>query len=90
MFFGSVEKPPRLSAFDLEVPENLIADKPSKARENSKLMVLNRKDMSIEHKRFKDIVSYFKKGEVLVLNNTKIVLPLPVIRGIVKLLKLWR
>ena len=71
MFFGSVEKPPRLSAFDLEVPENLIADKPSKMRENSKLMVLNRKDMSIEHKKFKDIVSYFKKGEVLVLNNTK-------------------
>ena len=54
------------------MPENLIADKPSKARENSKLMVLNRKDMSIEHKRFKDIVSYFKKGEVLVLNNTRV------------------
>ena len=72
MFFGSVEKPPRLSAFDLAVPENLIADKPSKARENAKLMVLNRKDMSIEHKRFKDIGSYFKKGEVLVLNNTKV------------------
>ena len=72
MFFGSVEKPPRLSTFDLEVPENLIADKPSKMRENSKLMVLNRKDMSIEHKKFKDIVSYFKKGEVLVLNNTKV------------------
>jgi len=72
MFFGSVEKPPRLSAFDLEVPDNLIADKPTKARENSKLMVLNRKDMSIEHKKFKDVVSYFKKGEVLVLNNTKV------------------
>ena len=72
MFFGSVEKPPRLSAFDLEVPDNLIAEKPTKARENSKLMVLNRKDMSIEHKKFKDIVSYFKKGEVLVLNNTKV------------------
>ena len=72
MFFGSVEKPPRLSAFDLEVPENLIADKPSQARENAKLMVLNRKDMSIEHKRFKDIGAYFKKGEVLVLNNTKV------------------
>ena len=35
MFFGSVEKPPRLSSFDLEVPDNLIADKPTKARENS-------------------------------------------------------
>ena len=55
MFFGTVEKPPRLSAFYLEVPDNLIADKPSKQRDNSKLMVLNRKEMSIEHKKFKDI-----------------------------------
>ena len=72
MFFGTVEKPPRLSTFDLQVPDKLIADKPSQQRENCKLMVLNRKDMSIEHKKFKDIISYFKKGEVLVLNNTKV------------------
>jgi S-adenosylmethionine:tRNA ribosyltransferase-isomerase len=72
MFFGTVEKPPRLSEFDLEIPEELIADKPSKQRDNAKLMVLNRKDMTIEHKKFKDIVDYFKKGEVLVLNNTKV------------------
>jgi S-adenosylmethionine:tRNA ribosyltransferase-isomerase len=72
MFFGTVEKPPRLSEFDLEIPEELIADNPSKQRDNAKLMVLNRKDMTIEHKKFKDIVSYFKKGEVLVLNNTKV------------------
>jgi S-adenosylmethionine:tRNA ribosyltransferase-isomerase len=72
MFFGTVEKPPRLSEFDLEIPEELIADNPSKQRDNAKLMVLNRKDMTIEHKKFKDIVDYFKKGEVLVLNNTKV------------------
>ena len=72
MFFGSVEKPPRLSTFDLEVPDRLVANFPSKQRDNCKLMVLNRKDMSIEHKKFKDIISYFKKGEVLVLNNTKV------------------
>ena len=72
MFFGTVEKPPRLSEFDLEIPEELIADNPSKQRDNAKLMVLNRKDMTIEHKKFKDIVDYFKKGEVLVLNNKKV------------------
>ena len=72
MFFGTVEKPPRLSTFNLTVPDNLIANKPSKQRDNCKLMVLNRKDMSIEHKKFKDVSSYFKKGEVLVLNNTKV------------------
>ena len=72
MFFGTVEKPPRLSEFDLEVPERLIAKNPSKKRDECKLMVLNRKDKSIEHKKFKDIASYFKKGEVLVLNNTQV------------------
>jgi len=72
MFFGTVEKPPRLSEFDLIVPDKLIASYPSKQRDNCKLMVLNRKDKSIEHKKFKDIISYFKKGEVLVLNNTQV------------------
>ena len=72
MFFGTVEKPPRLSEFNLEVPDKLIAKHPSKKRDECKLMVLNRKDKSIEHKKFKDIVSYFKKGEVLVLNNTQV------------------
>ena len=72
MFFGTVEKPPRLSEFDLEVPDKLIAKNPSKKRDDCKLMVLNRKDKSIAHKKFKDIGSYFKKGEVLVLNNTQV------------------
>ena len=72
MFFGTVEKPPRLSEFDLEIPDRLIAKHPSKKRDECKLMVLNRKDKSIEHKKFKDVASYFKKGEVLVLNNTQV------------------
>ena len=72
MFFGTVEKPPRLSEFDLEIPEKLIAKNPSKKRDECKLMVLNRKDKTIEHKKFKDVGSYFKKGEVLVLNNTQV------------------
>ena len=72
MFFGSVEKPPRLSEFDLEIPDKLIAHNPTKERDNSKLMVLNREDESIQHLKFKDIVQFFKKGDVLVLNNTKV------------------
>ena len=58
MFFGTVERPPRLSEFELEVPEKLIAQYPSKKREECKLMVLNKKDGSIEHKQFKDIIHY--------------------------------
>ena len=48
MFFYTVEKPPRLSEFDLEVPEKLIAKHPSKARDNCKLMVLNKKEETKE------------------------------------------
>ena len=72
MFFGSVEKPPRLSEFDLEVPEKLIAQDPLKKRDQCKLMVLNRKTQTIEHKKFTDIVDYFDKGDVLVMNNTRV------------------
>jgi len=72
MFFGSVEKPPRLSEFELEVPEKLIADHPSEKRDQCKLMVLNRQDQTIDHRKFTDIVDYFKKGDVLVMNNTRV------------------
>ena len=72
MFFGTVERPPRLSEFELEIPENLIAQKPSQTRDGCKLMVIDKKNNSIEHKKFSDIVDYFKKGEVLVVNNTQV------------------
>ena len=72
MFFGSVEKPPRLSEFELEVPERLIAKDPLKKRDECKLMVLNRSEQTIEHRQFKDIVDYFNKGDVLVMNNTRV------------------
>jgi len=72
MFFGSVEKPPRLSEFELEVPEKLIADHPSEKRDECRLMVLNREEQTIEHHQFTDIVNYFKKGDVLVMNNTRV------------------
>lgn len=72
MFFGSVEKPPRLSEFELEVPEKLIAKFPAEKRDECKLMVLDRENETIEHRQFTDIVDYFKKGDVLVMNNTKV------------------
>ena len=72
MFFGNIERPPRLSEFQLEVPEKLIGQRPYKKRDECKLMVLDKKDGNIQHKKFKDITSLFNKGDVLVLNNTQV------------------
>jgi len=72
MFFGAIEKPPRLSEFDLEIPEELIAQYPTEKRDECRMMVLDRANQTIEHKQFKDIVGYFKKGDVLAVNNTKV------------------
>ena len=72
MFFGSVERPPRLSEFELEVPEKLIAQHPSKKRDECKLMIVNRKTGDLQHKKFKDIANLFNNGDVLVLNNTQV------------------
>lgn len=59
--------------FDYELPEELIAQTPIKKRDESRLMVLNRKEQTIEHKIFKDIINYLKPGDVLVRNNTKVI-----------------
>jgi len=72
MFFGSVERPPRLSEFQLEVPEKLIAQHPSKKRDECKLMIVDKETGDLEHKKFKNIVDYFNKGDVLVINNTQV------------------
>ena len=72
MFFGTVERQPRLSEFELEIPEKLIAQHPSKKRDECKLMVLHKDTGDIEHKVFKNIIDYFNKGDVLVINNTKV------------------
>ena len=72
MFFGTVERPPRLSEFELEIPEKLIAQYPSKKRDECKLMVLHKDTGDIQHKVFKNIIDYFNKGDVLVINNTKV------------------
>ena len=63
----------KVTEFDYELPEELIAQTPIKKRDESRLMVLNRKEQTIEHKIFKDIIEYLKPGDVLVRNNTKVI-----------------
>ncbi|MFO7722683.1 MAG: tRNA preQ1(34) S-adenosylmethionine ribosyltransferase-isomerase QueA [Bacteroidales bacterium] len=62
----------KLSQFKFNLPQELIASYPPDNRDESRLMVLNRKTQSIEHRAFKDILDYFDDGDVFVLNNTKV------------------
>ena len=62
----------KLSQFEYTLPENLLAEFPSEHRDESRLMVVNRKDGSIEHKMFKDVIDYFGEKDVMVFNNTKV------------------
>lgn len=61
-----------LSEFDYNLPEELIAQLPADKRENSKMLVLNRHNKTIEHKHFYDIVDIIDANSLLVLNNTKV------------------
>ena len=62
----------KLSHFNFKLPNELLAEYPSNHRDESRLMVLNKKTQKIEHKTFKDIVDYFDEGDAFVLNNTKV------------------
>jgi S-adenosylmethionine:tRNA ribosyltransferase-isomerase len=62
----------KLSDFSYELPEKLVAEYPNKNRDESKLMVIDRKDYSIQHRQFKDMIEYFDEDDVVVLNNTKV------------------
>ena len=62
----------KLSQFKYYLPAELVAERPLENRDEAKLMVLNRKTRSIEHKEFKDILNYFDDGDVFVINNTKV------------------
>ncbi|MDF2802235.1 MAG: S-adenosylmethionine/tRNA-ribosyltransferase-isomerase [Anaerocolumna sp.] len=59
--------------FNFDLPEELIAQDPLMDRSSSRLLVLNKNNGDLEHKIFKDIVSYLKKGDCLVINNTKVI-----------------
>lgn len=62
----------KLSHFNFNLPEELLAERPAENRDESRLMVLDRKTKTIEHKQFKDVINYFEEGDVMVLNNTKV------------------
>ena len=58
--------------FDFYLPEELIAQHPIEKRDSSRMMVVDRNTGDIEHKHFSDIIDYLKEGDVLVLNDTKV------------------
>jgi S-adenosylmethionine:tRNA ribosyltransferase-isomerase len=62
----------KLSHFNFELPDELLAEYPSDQRDESRLMVLNREKQTIEHKQFKDLIEYFSEDDVMILNNTKV------------------
>lgn len=62
----------KLSHFNFKLPEELLAEHPSEIRDEARLMVLDRKKQTIEHKLFKDLIDYFDEGDVMILNNTKV------------------
>jgi len=63
----------RTDEFDYELPKQLIAQVPKKERSGSRLLVLNRCDGTIEHSFFRDIHCYLRQGDVLVLNDTRVI-----------------
>ncbi|MDY0104147.1 MAG: tRNA preQ1(34) S-adenosylmethionine ribosyltransferase-isomerase QueA [Lentimicrobium sp.] len=62
----------KLSQFRYHLPNELIARQPEENRDEARLMVLNRKKQTIEHRKFSDILDYFGDGDVFVINDTKV------------------
>jgi len=62
----------RTDDFDFNLPEELIAQTPIEKRDNSRLLVVDRKNNSLEHKHFTDVIDYLEEGDCLVLNDTKV------------------
>ncbi len=60
------------SDFYYDLPEELIAQTPATPRDSSRLLVYNRQTDTVEHRIFRDITDYLHKGDVLVVNNTKV------------------
>lgn len=63
----------RLSDYDYELPEELIAQRPLPRREDSRMMVLHRAEQRIEHRAFAELPSFVRRGDLLVLNDTRVV-----------------
>ncbi len=62
----------KLSDFTYEYPKNLIAKYPAEPRDSARMMVLNRKDRTIEHRLVSDLPEYYREGDVMVVNDTKV------------------
>lgn len=62
----------KASEFDFYLPEELIAQHPLEKRDESRLMILDKKTGEIEHKKFYNIIDYLNEGDTLVLNNTRV------------------
>ena len=62
----------KLSQFNFDLPEELLAQYPSKNRDESRLMVIHRETGKIEHRVFKDLIEYFDDKDVMIFNNTKV------------------
>ena len=63
----------KLSDFDYYLPKELIAQEPLEQRDSSRLMVVECKNKVVRHKSFRDILEYFNPGDILVLNDTKVI-----------------
>lgn len=62
----------KLSEFNFDLPEELIANYPCDNRDEAKLMVIHRDTGKIEHKLFKDLINYFEEDDVMIMNNTRV------------------
>ena len=63
----------KVTDFDYELPEELIAQTPIEKRDTSRLMVLDREKQTIDHKIFTDVIDYLNEGDCLVINETKVI-----------------
>lgn len=62
----------KLSYYNFQLPKDLIAEKPSKQRDEARLMVVHRDTLEIEHRLFKDLIEYVDEGDMCIANNTKV------------------
>ena len=63
----------RTADFDFELPPELIAQVPAPQRDQSRLLVLHRHSGQVEHRRFRDLLEYLRPGDLLVLNNSRVI-----------------
>jgi len=62
----------RLSDYDYELPRELIAKRPLQQREDARMMVLDRQDQTIQHRRFRELKTFLQPGDLVVLNDTRV------------------